>query len=70
MVVLVLGQELPTFTRRKVERLRVQAMECRSLARMIDFRPDRERMLDMARRLDVEATYLEVGTPLEAPNCP
>jgi hypothetical protein len=40
-------------------RLRVLAAECWGLARIINYRPDRERMVEMARRYDEEAARIE-----------
>lgn len=43
----------------KAERERALAEKCREMARVLHFRPDRERVLEMARQHDVEAARLE-----------
>ena len=48
-------------TQQRVRRLRELAEECRNLARHLHFRPDRERVLEMARHRDAEANQLEAA---------
>jgi len=43
----------------RARRLRALADDCRDVARIIQYRPDQERMLEMAQQHDAEADQLE-----------
>jgi hypothetical protein len=49
----------------RAKRLRALAEECRSLAPYLQLRPDRERVLQMAKHRDAEAAWLEAKAALE-----
>ena len=49
-----------SYAQHQARRLRALAEECRSVAQVIHFRPDRERVLEMARQHDAAATLLEI----------
>jgi hypothetical protein len=51
--------------RREAARLRALAAECRDIARSISLRPDRERLLDMAREHEAIAAKLEAEQAAE-----
>ena len=49
-----------SYAQHQARRLRALAEECRSVARAIQLRPDRERVLEMAQQHDAAAALLEV----------
>ncbi len=59
MVALPDGQEPLASAQHRVRRLRALADDCRDVARIVQYRPDQERMLEMAQRHDAEADQLE-----------
>jgi hypothetical protein len=50
----------------RLERLRALAQECRDLAQCLRYRPDREKVLQMARQHDAEADQIEGRVAVEA----
>ena len=64
MVVSLDNQGLLPSALQRARRLRALAEDCRSVARIIQYRPDQERMLEMAQQHDAEADQLEeAATP-------
>lgn len=48
-------------SRQRVKQLRALAEDCRNVARIIQYRPDQERMLELAQQHDAEADQLEAA---------
>ena len=50
-----------SYTLRQAKRFRDLAQNCRDVARCLHFRPDRERVLEMARQHDADAARFETA---------
>jgi S-adenosylmethionine synthetase len=53
------AQGLLPSAQQRAKRLRALAEDCRSMARIIQYRPDQESMLEMALQHDAEADQIE-----------